>query len=781
MHGLYANPILALLTCLLLNLSADAKEAVFTNRIAFDASDGAQTILANAASVVPSRAQLLHHQDEFIGFVHFGPNTYSGVEWGNGKESPEIFNPGDTLDTNQWCRIMKAAGMTKVLITVKHHDGFCIWQTRYNDAFSVRAIPWRNGQGDVLQELSDSCLKYGLKLGVYLSPADLYQIESPTGHYGNLSKYQKTVIPTDVASFKTDPTQLRTDKPEEAPTFSVEVDDYNRYFMNQLYELLTEYGPIHEVWFDGAHPKRKGGQKYAQSEWFTMIRKLAPEAVIFGGPDVRWCGNEGGFTRESEWNVLPVTDKFGSCGDPTEKDMGSDNKLLALIHQDKSKTFHPKYLNYLISEVDTSIRAGWFWSKHQAVRTVDDVLDIYERTVGGNATFLLNVPPNKLGLISPRDEACLLELGRRLKATYSKNLIHVKCPQGHIGRTVTDGDLESYWQPEGNSGSFEVLLQQPQTITRFVLQEAIATVGQRVKKHAIDVWQNGEWREIATATTIGYKRILRFPEVTTDRFRVRVLQSREKPTIAEIGAYFYYQPLPPVVVNRDADGVVTLSLGMSSQTFAWKQQTDQYAVPVETDSVEIRYTLDASEPTIDSSLYLKPFDLPEGGFLRARSIAQQHRNVELGVIAEVRFGISPVGWELRDVSNTADTEHGAEKAIDGNAATYWQTAGQLKHPHQLTIDLGQEFDVAGITYLPRQDKHLPDGMVESGQIEVSCNGQTWQQAGTFHFGNLLNDPTTRSYLFKKSHLTRYVRFISEAGVKGKPNAGAAEIGILKER
>ena len=311
------------------------------------ATDTAQDILAKAANVVPSPAQMLYHQDEFTGFIHFGINTFTGVEWGNGKEDPALFNPGDTLDTDQWCRIMKAGGMRKVIITVKHHDGFCTWQTRYNDTFSVRAIPWRDGKGDVLRELSNSCKKYGLKLGVYLSPADLYQIENKQGLYGNLSAYQKTIIPTDPASFKTDPLKVRSDRPKGTPTFTVEADDYNRYFMNQLYELLTEYGPIHEVWFDGAHPKRKGDQQYIKDEWFDMIRKLAPEAAIFGGPDIRWCGNEGGYTRDSEWNVLPIQEYKSSGEDRPIKAPGSEEALAAGKYDVYGKAYATKHLYYI--------------------------------------------------------------------------------------------------------------------------------------------------------------------------------------------------------------------------------------------------------------------------------------------------------------------------------------------------------------------------------------------------------------------------------------------------
>ncbi|MCB0748827.1 MAG: alpha-L-fucosidase, partial [Ignavibacteriae bacterium] len=252
-------------------------------------------IIKKAVSIIPDQRQYEWQQNEFTAFIHFGVNTFTAREWGTGFEDPKIFKPTE-LNTDQWCEAIKSAGMKMVIITAKHHDGFCLWQTRYTD-HSVSSSLWQNGKGDVVKELSKSCEKYGLKLGVYLSPADLYQIENADGLYGNGSQYSERQIPRNIVS-----------RPfNDKRSFKYNVDDYNEYFMNQLFELLTEYGPIHEVWFDGAHPKRKGDQKYTYNQWYDLIRKIAPDAVIFGkGPDVRWCGNEAGETRKSEWSVIPI-------------------------------------------------------------------------------------------------------------------------------------------------------------------------------------------------------------------------------------------------------------------------------------------------------------------------------------------------------------------------------------------------------------------------------------------------------------------------------------------
>jgi alpha-L-fucosidase len=752
----------------------------YSHDVSIIASDTAKDIMTKAANVVPSPAQMLYHQDEFTGFIHFGINTFTGVEWGNGQEDPALFNPGDTLDTDQWCRIMKAAGMRKVIITVKHHDGFCTWQTRYNDKFSVRAIPWRGGKGDVLRELSDSCKKYGLKLGVYLSPADLYQIENKHGLYGNLSVYQKTVIPTDPASFKTEPLKVRSDKPKGAPTFTVEADDYNRYFMNQLYELLTEYGPIHEVWFDGAHPKRKGGQTYIKDEWFDMIRKLAPDAVIFGGPDIRWCGNEGGYTRDSEWNVLPIQ-AYGSSGeDRPKKAPGSEEALTAGTYDVYGKPYTTEQLYYIIAEVDTSIRAGWFWRNEdeQSVRTPDDVYDIYERSTGGNTGFLLNIPPSNKGLFGPRDEACLIEVGNRIRATYATNLAaNATIEANDSANDLADGSLLTYWQPTTKQGSFIVTLPNAQTLNRFVLQEAIATVGQRIKKHGLDAWIDGQWQQIAAATTVGYKRILRFPTITTDRLRVRVLDSRLNPTIAEIAAHYYEQAPPKVVVSRDKNGHVVLNTVAPSNRFAWKHHSERAAIPNEYANAKIYFTLDGQTPTASSPVYGHPFKWPNGGHIRARVINDE----EQGPLADVHLGMSTKGWRIHRVSSQHSEQQGADKAIDGDPKTFWLTSqadGHPGHPHELSIDLGRRIKLKGMTYLPRQDKRVPDGMIERGRVEVSLDGKAWRSAGQFSFGNLLNDPTTRTFMFETSIEARYIRILSSTGAQGTAFAGAADIGVL---
>ena len=494
----------------------------YAGTVRAEATEGDDVVMEKAARVVPTAKQLAALDNEFIAFVHFGPNTFTCREWGDGMEDPKVFDLKN-LDTDQWCEAMKDAGMKMVILTAKHHDGFVLWQSRYTD-HGIMSTDYKGGKGDVMKELSESCRKYGIKLGVYLSPADLYQIESPTGLYGNESEYTERIIPRPVES------RPFADK----RTFRFKVDDYNEYFLNQLFELLTEYGPIHEVWFDGAHPKRKGGQTYNYSAWRELIRTLAPEATIFGREDIRWCGNEAGNTREAEWNVIaPYTDDPRTLTEYRDLygDLGTREAILGRER--------PFYLHYQPAEVDTSIRDGWFYrdEDHQRTRSVDDVFDIYERAVGGNAIFLLNIPPTRDGVFSPKDTEVLRQVGKRIKETYGRSAFANQMNDV----TVLDGDVK------------EIVLTNPEpvAINRVMVAEDIAGHGERVETHTVDAWIDGQWIEVASAKNIGHKRILRFPEVVTDRIRLRVTDSRLAPAISHLSAHHYRQEAMPQTVADD--------------------------------------------------------------------------------------------------------------------------------------------------------------------------------------------------------------------------------------
>jgi alpha-L-fucosidase len=695
------------------------------NTIKIERGESKESIIYKAAHVVPTANQLDALRNEFIAFIHFGPNTFTRMEWGNGMEDPAVFDL-KTVDTDQWCRSMKDAGMKMVILTVKHHDGFVLWQSRYTD-HGIMSTGFQNGKGDILRELSKSCKKYGLKLGVYLSPADLFQIENPDGLYGNLSKYTKRTIPLEVPG-----------RPFKNKTkFEFVVDDYNEYFLNQLFEILTEYGEIHEVWFDGAHPKRKGGQTYNYAAWRELIHTLAPKAVIFGREDIRWCGNEAGGTRNTEINVVAYEvnpDTASVFHDMTAEDLGSREII-----------YNANYLHYQPAETNTSIREGWFYrdDTNQKVRSADDVFDIYERSVGGNSIFLLNIPPNREGEFSSRDIEVLKDVGSRIRETYDVNLL-----EGAKGPVeLLDGNQDTYLLLENGVDEFVIILNGEKTINRIMLQEAIATHSERVEKHAVDAWVDNEWREIAVASNIGYKRILRFPEVTTSKIRVRVLESRLTPAISHISAHYYKTRPPQLDFSRDKDGVVTIA--PMQTVFNWNPIGENAADNLNT-GYEVYYTLDGSEPTLNSAKYESPLKV-EYKTLKAAS----YINNERGAVRSEDFGVVKRDWALIGVSSQVNNRP-ALNAFDAVKRTYWQSEESTENPF-ISLDLGEKYLLKAFTYTP-QTFHS-NGMMASGEIQISENGATWDTVEKFEFGNLINDPTPRTHYFEKPVTTRYIRLL----------------------
>lgn len=688
-----------------------------------------------SARVLPHPRQRIWFDDEFFGFIHFGVNTFTGREWGTGKEEPALFNPGN-LDTDSWCELLKAARMQRVVMVAKHHDGFCLWQTRYT-SHSVADSPWRHGQGDVLKEVAESCKKYGLKLGIYLSPADLYQIERLGGYYGNGSAFTERVIPRPV------PGRPFTDK----RTFTYVLDDYNEYFMNQLFELLTEYGPIYEVWFDGANPKPGTGQTYTYKEWFDLIRQLAPDAVIFGkGPDARWCGNEAGRTRQAEYNVIPlsVSPDTYDWPDRTEPTIAGRDKI----------DHNTRYFHYYPAETNTSIRNGWFWRNdhEQQVRSVDDVFDIYERSVGGNSIFLLNVPPNTDGQISTRDAEVLRAVGRRISAVYSESLL--KDARASV-ENVLDGDPDTWWQAPVPEASFEVFLPEKRTVNRFVIREAIAHRGERAEAHYLEARVAGDWVRVAEGKTIGHKRILRFAPVQADAFRLTVTQSRLEPCIAEVSAHLYDESFKPIAIQHDAEGIVTIQVVDSP--IGSRQALSEYVPP-------IFYTLDGTTPTSGSIRYEGPFALPLGGHVQARLIVDGKE----GPVCSVRLGMAPSGWTARDSQGRPD----AMRALDGNPQTHW--VADATETQSLTIDMGRDYPIGGLTYLPHPD----GGRIESYEVHISRDGQTWRLIHRGTFGNIVNDPSLRTELFEARYTARFVKLANLRPPSSETRIGAAEIEIL---
>ena len=491
------------------------------------AGDSPAAILEKAASVVPSRQQLAWQRGERIGFIHFGINTFTDREWGLGTESPGVFNP-TALDARQWVRAFRSAGITEVVIVIKHHDGFALYPSRYT-TYSVKASPWMNGQGDVMRALASAAREFGLKLGFYLSPADRHE-RLPGGTFGSGSVAATTRIPT----------LVKDDDRHPASFLTYELDDYNRYFMNQMYELLTEYGPISEVWLDGA-PAAGDKQPYAFAAWYDIVHRLQPDAVIFN-QNVRWPGNENGFARESEWSVIPLAADYNvkPSGDLTDADLAN-----------RAKLFAPgvNFLAWYPAEADVSLRKGWFWhaSEDTTVKTLARLMKIYYGSVGRNSVLMLNVPPDRRGLFTDADVQRLGEFGDHLSRTFQTNLASgARATASSVSGAhstfaasrATDSNPDSYWKPAEGKTTAQLTVDMGKIVefNRVMLGESMA-VGQRVESFAVDVWSGSAWREVASATTIGYKRLVEIPSVSASRLRVRILQSRATPSIAVFGLF----------------------------------------------------------------------------------------------------------------------------------------------------------------------------------------------------------------------------------------------------
>lgn len=459
----------------------------------------------------PTLRQLQLQKMEFYAFVHFTVNTFTGKEWGDGSENPVLFDPTH-FDAQQWINSIKAAGMTGLILTCKHHDGFCLWPSKHTD-HTVAASPFRGGNGDVVAEVADACREGGIKFGIYLSPWDRNQPLYGTGKA------------------------------------------YDDFFVAQLTELLTLYGDIFCVWFDGACGEGSNGKKqyYDWDRYYDVIRKLQPNATIHVcGPDIRWCGNEAGDTRESEWSVVPArtadTEKIASSSQMAD-DAAFRQRTISARDRDlgsRGILETEKHLIWYPAEVNTSIRPGWFWHPEEddQVKPLEKLIDIYEKSVGGNATFLLNIPPTSEGLFHEQDVARLRSFGEYLKRSYSHNLLH-EAASLTASPALAGYGIDSVWQEDDsyyipadpeNTAEITISWVQAHNIRRIVLQEQIL-LGQRVERFAIDAQIGGDWQQIAEKTVIGYKRIIATDDLATNAIRIRILDSRSTPTLKFIGIY----------------------------------------------------------------------------------------------------------------------------------------------------------------------------------------------------------------------------------------------------
>lgn len=423
---------------------------------------------------IPSAKQLAWSELEYYGFIHFNMNTFTNVEWGEGKESPSSFNPS-ALDCNQWARIAKKAGMKGLILTVKHHDGFALYPSKYT-THSVAKSPWKNGKGDVVKDLSQACMKYGLKLGIYLSPWDRFHPD-----YGT--------------------------------------DKYNQVYAKMQEELLTNYGPIFEFWYDGANGEGPNGKKqvYDWPLFHSMVNKYQPNAVQFSdaGPDIRWVGNERGYAYDTMWSPILRDKIYPGCPDFDNYRNGQENGT-----------------HWVSPEVDVSIRPGWYYHPDQddKVKTPDSLLKIYVASVGRNANLLLNIPVDTRGLIHENDSASLMGFA----AIRAKSLVNLL--KGNSLDPLFDGKNSTYWMASEKNNFIKVDLNNAQRVNTIMLQEPIA-LGQRVSSFEVELVDDAGRKEVIRAGTIGHKRMITFKERKLKSFQIRFTSSRGKVLISNVEAY----------------------------------------------------------------------------------------------------------------------------------------------------------------------------------------------------------------------------------------------------
>ena len=669
---------------------------------------------------------------EYYAFVHFNMNTFTNREWGTGGESPEQFNPSE-LDTHQWARVAKEAGMSGIIITAKHHDGFCLWPTKTTE-HSVKNSPWKEGKGDLIKELSEACAAYGLKLGIYLSPWDRHDAD-----YG---------------------------KPE-----------YVAKFHEQLRELLTDYGDVFEVWFDGAN----GGSGYygganetrkidnkTYYEWdktHAIVRELQPDAVIFsdGGPDIRWVGTEEGWANETNWSIMRRDEIYP--GWPRYVELRSG-------HEDGT--------HWLPAEVNTSIRPGWYYhpgEDHQ-VKSLQRLVRTYYESIGRNGNFLLNLPVDDRGLVHEKDVEQLMALKAQIDADFATELakgrkIDATNIRGnsidYTAENAIDGDSDSYWATDDgiSSAQLTIAFDAPTAVNRLLLQEYIP-LGQRVANFMVSAEVAGQWKEIDRQTTIGHRRILQFEPVMASKFRIDFKEAKGPLVISNIELYRAPNFLISPTIQRDVEGMVSMQ--------------------VPDDRVKIYFTLDGSEPTVNSESYTGPFAIDAPGTVRAIAV-DPDKGKKTEPVSKY-FDIPKKDWKV--ISTSSGEMATVDQIIDEDPNTFWATDEGVKKPQEVIIDLGHAYQLTGFTYWPIQERY-PFGIITDYEFSTSTDNRNWKIAARGEFSNIVNSRLEQTVTFKKT-AARYIKLrglnidrslaqvAGEAGVDQEADLRTSfpEIGVITE-
>ena len=682
------------------------------NKLHLWASCICSALLASCAKVeapapigpVPTAEQIAWHKMENYAFFHFGLNTFNDLEWGYGNTPAATFAPTN-LDCEQWVRIAKAAGMKGVILTAKHHDGFCLWPTKTVD-YNISQSPYKDGKGDMVRELSDACKKYDMKFGLYLSPWDRHHAE-----YGR--------------------------------------EGYQKVYHEQINELISNYGPLFEFWFDGANGGNGwyGGTNenrsidaktyYGYEKAREMIKEKHPDAMIFGGtvPDIRWIGNESGWAGETNWCMYDDT-KAG--------------------HYRASQWGMKDADKWLPGECDVSIRPGWFYHHREdhVVRSVSNLVDLYYRSVGHNANFLLNFPIALTGQVHPTDSANAVDFYKTIQAELKDNLLRkadVKASEergyGYAADEVNDGDWDSYWATSDSvtTGTLTFALPKGTSLNRVMLQEYIP-LGQRVSAFNIEVENHGEWAPVETAdtmSTIGYKRIVRFKTTTADALRINFTEARGPLCINNVEAFLAPSLLVQPLISRNEKNEVNLRL--------------------ETPDAEIYYTTDGTEPTATSAHYTEPFNLDGKGVVKA--VTYDPLTDKYSPVSTQRFDLPASQYKV-----VSPKDEKVAQMFDGNGyTTYYLPQGKK----EVTIRLASPQTISGMVYTPNQGR---DATGHISHYELLIDGK--KVAGG-EFSNIKHNPIEQVVRFApvKGQTLTFKCLRTAADVK---HIGIAEFSVITE-
>jgi alpha-L-fucosidase len=665
---------------------------------------------------VPTENQMRWHEIEYYGLVCYGLNTYTRQEWGYGDVDPGVFTPSD-LNTDQWARVARDAGMKGLILVAKHHDGFCLWPSETTD-YTIAATTWKDGKGDVLGDLAKSCEKYGLKLGVYISPWDRNHAE-----YGG--------------------------------------PEYVEAYHDQWREALEYSDDIWECWFDGANggtgyyggarEKRtidKGYYKFP--ELFKIIKERQPKAIFFGYVEdittdvVRWGGTEQGTGSETNWCRFD---------DPTTSDL----ELLKTGKKDG------KY--WMPVEGNTTILypKKWYYNEYSKPRTLKNFVDLYYTTIGQNATFILGLSIGPDGRMPERDVKAMLAQKKQIDRELSENLAEGAkiTAHNHRGRdykpeNAADGSTDTYWATADSVKESAITIDFDEEITfnRLLLQEYIQ-LGQRVHEFYLETENNGEWNRVAGGTTIGYKRILRFNNVKADKAKISFITDAPCLAVSNIEIYNAPPLLEEPSIACDKDGMMTITAS---------------------GELGIYYALGKTPSETEFKKFEKPFEFPDGGVISAYTL-HETSGKKSDVISR-EFGIAKSLWKIH---STDKSEPGkwvnAIYAIDGDPNTFWTVPGESGQSTGLSINMGEIIELTGFSYIPPELGS--EGIIFEYEFYTSMDGKNWgAPVSSGEFSNIENNPIAQNIKFKKSISTRYVKLVSKSTVKNSDVVSIGEIDVF---